>query len=390
MNAKQLVPLLILALSGLGAFVIVATAPSIETVEPERAIPTVRVIDAIPRTLHYGVRTQGTVEPRTEADLVPEISGRVVWISPSLAPGGFFETGEALLRIERRDYELALDRARAAVKRARSEQGFAAAELERQEGLSAGGVASPSQLSNARRAASVAEANLFDARASLEQAGRDLERTEIRAPFEGRVRDEQVDVGQFVNRGNPIARIYATDYVEIRLPIADDQLAFLELPMPIPGAAVDSGPSPSVELRANFAGRDSVWLGQIVRTEGEIDPRSRMVNVVARVEDPYLTKPGRTGVPLAVGLFVEAEIEGPEATNVIVIPRYAMRDDSRILVVDANDELRSRAVDVLRIDRDDVLVQGPLAAGERICVSPLQVVVEGMAVRTVEEGEERS
>ena len=141
-------------------------------------------------------------QPRSEADLVPEISGRVVWISPSLVPGGFFGRGDPLLRIERRDFELSVTRQRAAVQRAVSELDFAASELDRRQGLSDAGVASPSQLGAARREAAVGEANLVDARAALEQAERDLARTEILAPFDGRVRQEQVDVGQFVGRGN--------------------------------------------------------------------------------------------------------------------------------------------------------------------------------------------
>jgi len=383
LSQKLWVPLLIAALCLFGAFVIVSTAPSVEMLEPARAIPTVRTIAAQPKTLRHRVRTQGTVAPRAEADLVPEISGRVVWVASSLVPGGFIKEGEPLLRIERRDFELAVERQHAAVKRAASEVEFAASELKRRQGLSNAGVASPSQLSETRRSAAVAEADLTDARASLEQARRDLDRTEIRAPFEGRVREEAVDVGQFVERGTAIARIYATDYAEIRLPVPDHQLAFLALPDPRRSDTDVAGDGPVVILAATFAGRRHEWEGRIVRTEGEIDPQSRMVHVVARVADPYRESDIDSRPPLAVGLFVEAEIIGPEAQNVIVIPRYAMRDGSSILIVDANDQLHTRRVQVLRIDRDEVFIQGPLAENERICLSPIQVVVEGMAVRPI-------
>jgi RND family efflux transporter MFP subunit len=385
MSQKLWIPLLIAMLSVLGAFVIVATAPSVEYKEPARAIPTVRTISAQAETYRHRVRTQGTVAPRSEANLVPEVSGRVVWISPSLAPGGFFEAGEPLIRVERRDFELTVKRQRAAVQRAVSELEFAASELKRRQGLSDAGVASPSQLSEKRRAAAVAESDLVDARASLEQAQRDLERTEIRAPFDGRVREEQVDVGQFVTRGNPVGKIYSTDYAEIRLPIPDHQLAFLDFPDPRRSDAESAVEGPVVLLRATFAGRRHEWMGRIVRSEGEIDQKSRMVNVVARVEDPYRSNEANDRPPLAVGLFVEAEIVGPEASDVIVVPRYAMRGDSEILIVNAKNELHSKSVQVLRIDRDDVLVQGPLGEGERICVSPIQVVVEGMIVNAIED-----
>ena len=382
---KLWVPLIIAGLSILGAGVVVATAPSVEYKEPARAIPTVRTIAAKMQTIRYRVRSQGTVQPRTEADLVSEISGRIVWVSPSLVAGGFIKQGDPLLRLEKRDFELAVKRQRASLKRATSELDFAASELKRRQGLSDAGVASPSQLSDARRGSGVAEANVSDARAGLEQALRDLDRTEIIAPFDGRVREKHVDAGQYIAQGNAIARAYATDYVEIRLPIPDEELAFLDLPDPRRAGVDVSGDGPVVRLSSIFAGSRHEWTGRVVRTEAEIDSRSRMVSVVARVEDPYAVSDIESRPPLAVGLFVEAEIIGPEAKDVIVVPRYALREDSNILVVDEEDHLRTRQVSVLRIDRDDVLVKGPLADGERICVSPLQVVIEGMKVRTVQD-----
>ena len=384
MNTKRLVPIIILVVAAIGVALLYATAPTPARVEPERAIPTVRTIDATPRKLNLIVRSQGTVTPRTQADLIAEVDGRIVWIAPTFAPGGFFDAETPLIRLEARDYELALDRAHASVQRARSERKFAASELARQEGLSSGGVASASQLADANRASTVAEANWLDSRAALEQAERDLERTEIRAPFAGRIREEGVDVGQFVNRGSMLARLYATDYAEIRLPIPDEQLAFLDIPKPAPGAPLDIGGA-EVRLTALFAGQPNEWIGHLVRTEGEIDQRSRMVNVVARVEDPYRTKSAMPSIPLAVGLFVQAEIKGPEVDNVIVVPRYAMRNDSEILIVGPDNILHTRIVDVIRVDRDDVLIRGPLGEGERICISPLQIVIEGMPVRAVED-----
>jgi len=398
MRNKILVPIAVLVVAAVGAFILVTTAPSVEHVTPERAIAAVRTREPKPQSVRLLVRSQGTVEPRSESALVPEVSGRVVWVSPALVSGGFFELGEPLLRIERRTYEMAAERAEAAVARALGEFDYADAELERQRGLSARNVASTSQLSQARRARRVADASLTEARVALEQAEWELERTQIPAPFEGRVREERVDVGQVVSRGASLGTIYATDHVEIRLPVADHQLAYLDLPR-FPRRthdAVDADPDgsptkdgapretahqPKVRLRARFAGQEHEWSG-VVRTEGEIDARSRMVHVVARVDDPYGMKHDRDGKPpLAVGLFVRAEIEGPLAEDVIVIPRYALRDERHILIVDADDRLHTREVEVLRIDGDDVLIQGALAPGERICVSPLQVVVEGMRVR---------
>ncbi|MCP4036227.1 MAG: efflux RND transporter periplasmic adaptor subunit [bacterium] len=385
MTKKFIVPALVLLLSFVGAFVLVATAPSVEKQALERAVSAVRVRDPKPQSLPLRVRTQGTVAPRTESALVPEVSGRVVWVSPSLVSGGFFEEGDSLLRIEPRSYEMTVARAEAAVSRARSEVEFATDELKRQKKLSERNVASPAELSAARRADQVAKANLTDAKVALEQAQWDLERTQVLAPFGGRVREERVDVGQVVGPSGSVATLYATDYVEIRLPIADHQLAYLDLPM---HPSNDPSEHPIVRVNARFAGRDHTWQGTVVRTEGEIDPKSRMVHVIARVEDPYGLAPGNgSKTALAVGLFVQAEIEGPLADNVLVIPRYAMRDGHSILVVDREDRLRIREVDVLRIDGEQALIRSTLGPGERICVSPIQIVVDGMHVLPVPDDE---
>ena len=385
MKKKLLVPALVLILSSLGAFLLVATAPSVENIVPEHAVTAVRVRDPQPQSVQMLVRTQGTVAPRTESTLVPEVSGRVVWVSPVLVSGGFFKEGEALLRIQQRGYNMTVARARVAVARAASEVEFAADELERQQSLSARSVASAVQLSEARRNDQVARANLTDAKLALEQAEWDLERTEIRAPYDGRVREERVDVGQVVSPGASVATLYAIDYAEIRLPIADYQLAYLDLPRHPMAADVEF---PTVHLRARFAGKEHTWHGTVVRTEGEIDPKSRMVHVIARVADPYAVEPGNEDKPpLTVGLFVQAEIEGPVVENIIIVPRYAMRDQDHILVIDREDRLRERKVEILRIDGDDVLIVGALEPGERLCVSPLQVVVDGMRVIPIADDE---
>jgi RND family efflux transporter MFP subunit len=252
--------------------------------------------------------------------------------------------------------------------------------LSRRESLSKRDVASASQLSDARRDARVAGANLAEARVSLEQAERDLARSEIRAPFSGRVREERVDVGQFASRGQALGTLYATDYAEIRLPIADHELAYLDLPGL---AAADDAEGPAVLLRARFAGAEHTWQGTVVRTEGEIDARSRMVHVIARVVDPYAAAGERP--PLAVGLFVSAEIEGRVARDVLVAPRGSLREDGRLLVVDAESRLRLRDASVLRVDREQVLVRARLEPGDRVCESSLPVAVDGMEVRALSD-----
>lgn len=386
LRPKLWVPLAILLAGGLGVALMVTTRPRVEARAPEISAPLVRVIAVSPGDVRFVVHTQGTVVPRTESDLVPQVSGIVTWISPSLASGGFFEAGETLVRIERADYEAAYESARATVARARSEHARARKERERQRRLAESSVASQARIDDAENAFSVSAAQLRESRAGLERAERELARTELFAPYTGRVRSESIDVGQFVNRGAPIAKLYAVDYAEVRLPIPDRELAYLDLPLTYRPTPTDGGPppGPEVSLRAEFAGRKHVWSGRIVRTEGEIDPKSRMVNAVARIEDPYGAEPAGGRPPLAVGLFVQAEILGNLVEGAFALPRTALRDGARVLVVDDEDRLRFREVEVLRLERERVVIGGGLAPGERVCTSPLSAVVDGMLVRVVE------
>jgi len=288
------------------------------------------------------------------------------------------------VRIDTADYEVELESARATLARAESEHARARKERDRQRQLAERSVTSESRIDDAINALHVAEAGEREARARLARAQRDLDRTEIGAPYDGRVRHEGVDVGQFVTRGTPIAKIYAVDYAEVRLPVPDRQLAYLNLSLN-PEADGEAFVGPLVELRAEFAGREHTWNGQIVRTEGEIDPKSRMVNVVARVEDPYGRGGSHQSTPLAVGLFVDAEIQGREVEGVFVLPRAALQDDDQVLVVDDSMRLRFRPVEVLRAQRGEVVIGAGLTEGDRVCVSPLQAAVDGMQVRVLEE-----
>ena len=266
--------------------------------------------------------------------------------------------------------------------RTTAEDEFARFELERLQEMEARRLISPSDVETGMRAARVASAALDDARAALEQAERDLSRTEVIAPFTGLVRAEQVDPGQFVSRGAPVARLYAVDYVEIRLPIADRQLAYLDLP-PMQRGELDEATAPDVVLSAEFAGNQYQWRGNLARTEAEIDLRSRMVHAVARVSAADYAATDPNYVPPPVGLFVNAEILGRSTENVVVLPRSAIRNGNQVLVVDGDDRLRFRTVSIARIYADDAYIDGGLSRGERVCVSALQAVVDGMRVEVV-------
>ena len=368
----------------LGAVLIAAamfrTAPRPTTAEPAAPLPLVRVATVQSETLRMHVVAHGSVAPRTESDLVAEVRGRIVQVAPALVAGGFFSAGDELLRFDDRELSIAVDRARAQVKLRTSESRLAAAEAKRRVQLASRGAASASDLEQFESRALVAEASLDEARAALRQAELDLERTVIRAPFDGRVRDREVDVGQFVNPGTKLARVYAVDYAEVRLPVAIDDLAHLGLGFEGKAGAIEGSP---ITLRAQLGGRVLEWPATLVRTEGEIDLRTRTLYLVARVDDPYARATTRVS-PLPSGLFVEAEIEGRELAGVFVVPALAVRDDDQVYVVDGDDRLVVRPVEIVRREADRVVIGRGLTEGERIIVSPLRAVSEGMQLRTVE------
>ncbi|MFQ5877543.1 MAG: efflux RND transporter periplasmic adaptor subunit [Acidobacteriota bacterium] len=384
-SARIWLPIVVLALGAAAAAVIIIARPRVERREIEVPAPLVRVVRARERDVPLNVLSQGTVEPRTESVLVAQVGGRIEWVSPAFAEGSFFWRGEPLVRIDPRDYRLAVSRAEAQVAQARVRL-----EMERAEAAVARrewdelGEGEPTALTLRRPQLAEAEAALRAAEAALEQARLDLERTRVRAPYAGRVRDRRADIGQFVSPGTPLAVIYATDYAEIRLPVSRHDLAFLEIDL---GASGRRRPGPPVLLRGEIGGAVHTWTARVVRTDSAFDPKTRMLDLFARVEDPFRRRADFAGPPLPKGLFLQAEIGGRVARGVFVLPRAALRGDGRVLVVDDESRLRLRAVELLRVAREEAIVRRGLEEGEMVCVSPLETVVDGMRVRTVLEGE---
>lgn len=380
MNKKLLYPLLVLAGCTGIALAINSSKEELAKVEVEPYAPSVRVQRVETRSEFLWVESQGTVQPRAQSELIPEVSGQVVWLSPSLVGGGSFNANDVLLRIDDADYRSSLQRSRALLERAQVEEEFSSDELERVQSLFSRKLASQSQLDTADRNARVAAAKRLEATTNLEQAQRVLARTELRAPFDGLVRAEQVDLGQFVNRGASIGTIYATDYMEVRLPIAADQMDYVDIPVTAQGLIAEEQ-RPAVLLSAEIGRTKLSWQGQLVRTDAEIDERSRMSFGITQIaNDPSSDTP-----TLPVGLFVKARIQGRQVENVVRLPRSAMRDNQQLLVVDETQRLHFRQVHILRLEKDEVLIDKGLHDGDTVCISPLQSVVEGMTVRPIFE-----
>lgn len=368
-----------------GAGVVMLMFRTRQEVKPaprEVALPLVRAVPAKAEVHRFKVRSQGSVSPRTDIQLVSEVAGRVIAVAPSFEAGGFFEADEALVRLDPRDFELAVTRARAGLADAgvQLQREEAEAEVARKEWASLGDGASANPLLLREPQLAEARARVESSKASLAEAQLNLERCTLKAPFAGRVWTRKVGVGQFINKGEAVARLYAVDYAEVRLPIPLEDLAFLDLPMEYRGEA-RSTRLPRVILSARVGGESFSWEGSIVRTEGEIDPRTRMLGAVARVENPYGRGGASTRPPLSVGLFVEAEIEGREAGQVLVAPRAALRPDERLAVVDREERLRFRPIELLRMENDRVIFRGGLEEGDLVTLSPLSAPVDGMRVR---------
>ncbi len=380
---KWALPAAILAVAALVVVALVRSRPVVETAPREIAPPPVRVLTVTPTQVDLGVRSQGSVIPVTEADLVSEVAGTIVWTSESFEVGGFFDAGEVLLRLDRRDYELAVASARAALAQAgvglAREQAEADVAREEWEELGADGEPGPLVLRQPQLAE--ARAHVEAALANKRRAELDLERTAIRAPFAGRLRAKRVDRGEFVNRGVPLATIYAVDAAEVVLPVPDSELAFLDLPL---GSELGHS-GPRVLLRAQFAGGRHEWEGRIARVGGEIDPATRMVNLIARVNDPYRASGDRP--PLSVGLFVDAEVVGRSVESVFQVPRGALVGADRVWLVE-DSRLVLRQVGILRADPEVVIVSDGLSAGDRISLTILESAVDGMRVTPQPEPED--
>jgi RND family efflux transporter MFP subunit len=351
--------------------------------------PRVRLQPATTEDVQLEVTTQGSVEPARVVELSAQVGGRIERTSDALRSGGDFAAGAELLRIDPADYELAVVQQTAAIARAElrllQERAEAEAAVRAWRQLEGDRAADP--LVTRGPQIQDAEAALAAARAALQKAKLDLARTTVQAPFAGRVRSVAAELGQTVQPGQRLATLLDTTWLEVRLPLPLADAAFVDLPLAT-AAAADAGAP--VTLATEFAGRRHEWTGRIVRSEGEIDRRTRQLTVVARV-DPAAGGSDPARPPLLVGMFVQARIQGRRLPGVVTIPRSALRGTDEVWVAGPSQDaaegqdrgalLQRRRIDVLRLLADRVLVQGGLVAGEAVCITPLDAPTDGMPVR---------
>ena len=404
---KVVLPLLILAL-GAGAFYALNSMRQPTPLQDSVYLgPLVEVVAVPAQTVQVLVEGQGTVQPDAQIDLVPQVSGLVVWKADEFEPGGTFAKGDLLFQIDPRDYELVVEQAEAFVAQAKYRLDLARQESEvaRQEWERLRGATEPPPLVLRLPQLNSARADSQSARARLEEARLRLGRTKLYAPFDGRVRTAAVDRGQHVNAGQRVAQLYSVEKAEIVVPVPDRDLAWFALPFPVPvrqlnrdrvqSAHPEQAPLPflyadqgaAVQINGTFAGRAHQWAGRVVRTEGELDPRSRMARLVVEVEDPY----GGLAAgqpPLTVGMFVDVAIIGRQVEHVRRLPRAALRPGDMVWVAGPDGVLHVRRAHVVRRMRDAVLVHLEMKGGEGVVVSQLSGVTDGMKVRLARSDEE--
>jgi RND family efflux transporter MFP subunit len=384
---RVILPIAILAGALLVFVTLVRNPERLEAVAPEQALTTVRVAPVQPQSISMEVKSQGKVQASRRVSLSAAAAGPVSWVSPNLVAGGYFAEGEAILRLDSSDFENTLIRSQSSVAQAETEVRHANTELERYRELAARRLVSESQLQELQRQADIAAGRLKDAQANLSQTELELRRSEVRAPFATIVESTSIELGQHVNRGTALATLLSADEVEVRLPLALTQLGYLDIPLGHRGELPEES-QPPVTLQGMFGGQLHTWTGRLVRTEAGIDASNNAVQAIVRVDNPSSvggTEEDTQAIPLPVGLYVEATIAGKSVDNIVSLPREVIRGGTQVLVVDSENRMHFRDVEILRLESDRVLISGGLRAGELICMSPIQAVVDGMAVQVVQQ-----
>lgn len=368
----------------LGSIVLVVVLGALRKSPETRDPPQMAmIVDAIPAEIteeRFQVSAQGTVRPRTQTEIMAEVSGQITHLSDAFVAGGFFSAGEVLIEIDRSNYETTLAQAEAELERLAATNRLAQQELERFERLYRQNTVSESDLQRKQSEAAQADAAVRSQQATVRRARRDLERTRISLPYDGLVRQRMADLGQYVGSGTPLGIAFAVDTAEVRLPLSERDMAYIDLPRP--GFSPEH--NPTVALEGQVGGTVGTWDAEIVRTEGVVDESTRLTYAVARITDPYRLQEGNSALPLPMGTFVNARIEGRSASGLIALPRAALREGERVYIANGDEKLEVRQVTVIRSTPETVYVENELKEGDQVITSAIQTPIPGMAVRVRE------
>ena len=325
------------------------------------------------------VASTGSVEAARQLVIIPEVSGKLTKVHPELKLGGRLEAGELLLKIDGRDYGLAVEAERSRVESARTE-------LELEEGRAA--VAErewemvgvdPKEAPNGGRLAlrkpqqAAAKTSVASAKASLNRAKLTLSRTTIRAPFNATVTAESVEKGQVVQPGSQLATLVGSDAMWVRVSVPLEKLSVLTVPG-LGGAPEGEGSKAHVIQRVG--GEEMVREGKIIGLVGQLDSQTRRAQVLVEVLNPLDPPPGQ--LPLLPGAFVDVEMDGRPLASVRKVPRRALIQGDDLLVADKDDKLRTRHLSIAWSDADFVYSSDGIQQGDRAVLSKISTPIEGM------------
>ncbi|WP_417684357.1 efflux RND transporter periplasmic adaptor subunit [Pseudidiomarina gelatinasegens] len=374
---RALLPPLILLVAILLLVAMITLRPQPPERSNERPPVLVDVLEVQPETVRFKVSGQGNVKPKHMTNLVTQVSGQITEVADNFVNGGFFKKGDVLLQIDTADYRVALQTAKASLAQAKAglaeESARAQVAKEEWESLQMGEI--PSLGIREPQVAS-AVAAVQSAEAAVAKAERDLDRTTVRAPYNGILQSKNVDIGQFVSMNTQVGLLYGSEVAEIRVPLSDRDLAYIDLP-----ESGHEGAYPQVMLTSDVAGTAYTWRGSLVRSEGILDSNSRVIYGVVEVEDPYNQESTLHEVPLRFGRFVQLVIDGLEAEQVFRVPRYALSIDDKLWVVDEERRIQKRDVNVMRAEANYVIINEGLNAGDIVVLTQLSNALPSMKVR---------
>ena len=371
---KSGLPLVIILVGLAIAVVLVSSRKPPEQVPVEIPAFLVDAKEIQSEQVSFIVKSQGNVVPRNKTALSAQVSGQVVSLSDSFIAGGTFKKGDVLATLEQDDYKTDLKLAEAELAQAQAalQEEIARGKVAEQEWRSVNSVAPP-ELGLRKPQLAKEQANVKAAEAKLERAKRNLARTQITAPYNGIVVERNIDLGQFVTMGAAIGTVYSTDTAEVRLPITDSDLMFVN----IASQSTDGAP---VSLKASVGGLTRRWEGKLVRSEGVLDTGSRVVYAIVEVKDPYNMK-GSHSAPIRFGQFAEAEITSRQNEALMVLPRSILRLDNTVLTVNENREIEIKPVEVARTTAKEVFIRSGVEEGSLVVTSAVPNPYNGMKVR---------
>jgi RND family efflux transporter MFP subunit len=376
---KKLKPLFIL----IGAFAISYLLWLLGQVQPdpveEAPAPDVIVEILTPKDFQIQISSNGTTTPLTQTVLTAEVGGEVIYRSKKFSEGSSVIEGEILAKIDDTDLQLQYKNALLQLANAEVQHSLQLAEAEiAKEAWEKIGDGVASDLTLKKPQLKQAEALLEVAKAQVSSAKNKLNKTEIVAPYAGRIQSVNIDLGTTIIPGQPVGALYTSSEIEVTLAVKDNDLQFLSIPMD--GRKLDPSEQALVEIRSFYKGKNQTWIGRLERVDGVIDPVTRMINLIAVFKNDFI----ETDKPnLPIGLFVEALIDGINLKNIFSIPVNAISENNEVYIVNNDNELESRQLSILKKYSDFVIVKDGLKAGERIVISKLSTASNGIKVNPV-------